>query len=189
MLISSFYSDAFDGQFALRLKDSAKQLGFECDLFKWPKGGAGTAQAMLRSRLLSRSLGEHRGEDILFVDPEAQLHRRPDVLLDEDDFDVGIYYDLQTLDISGPIFLRNNARTIQLVRDWQALTLAEPDAGELDTLSQILSRPSSPVQVRRLPVTYAWVERIHRDLHPSANPVIVHFKTDGLISSRIRIPR
>src|SRR5438552_2572149 len=38
MLISSFYGDAFDGQFALRLKESARVLGFACDLYKWTKG-------------------------------------------------------------------------------------------------------------------------------------------------------
>jgi hypothetical protein len=76
-----------------------------------------------------------------------------------------------------------------MLRDWQALNRAEPGATELETLSQVLSRPASVVRVRRLPVTYAWVERLHRDVYPSANPVIVHFKTDGLLSSRIRIPR
>lgn len=176
--MSSYYSDAFNGQFALRLKESARLLGVECDLFK------GSDDAV-RSKLLAQALLEHPGQDVLFVDPEAQFARRPDVLLDEADFDVGVYYDSETLEINGPIFLRNNVRTLKLVRDWQALNRAEPDLGELETLSQLLSR----VQVRRLPVTYAWVERIHRDLHPAARPVIVHFKTDGLLSSRIRIPR
>jgi hypothetical protein len=189
MLVSSFYGDAFDGQFALRLKESARLLGLECDLFKWAKGGPEADKARLRSKLLARNLLEHREKSILFVDPDAQLRRRPDALLDEEDFDVGVYYDLSTLELSGPIFLRNNARVMLMLRDWQALNRAEPESTELETLSQVLSRAGSPVQVRRLPVTYAWVERLHRDLHPSANPVIVHFKTNGLLSSRIRIQR
>jgi hypothetical protein len=76
-----------------------------------------------------------------------------------------------------------------MVRDWQALSRSQPDETELETLSQILSRSNSDLEIRRLPVTYAWVERVHREIHPRANPVIVHFKTDGLLSSRIRIPR
>jgi hypothetical protein len=189
MRISSYYSDAFNGQFALRLKDSARNFQLECDLFKWEQRDVGAESTRVRSKLLARTLLERRGEDVLFVDPEAQLQRRPDALLDERDFDVGIYYDSRTLEISGPIFLRNSPPTLQLLRDWQALNRAEPGATELETLSQVLSRPSSVVRIRRLPVTYAWVERLHRDVHPSASPVIVHFKTDGLLSSRIRIPR
>ena len=189
MLISSFYGNAFDGQFALRLRDSAKIHGIGCDLFKWEKDGAEADRSRLRTKLLARALVERPGEDILFVDPEAQLQRRPDVLLDEADFDVGVYYDLTTLEISGPIFLRNNARVLNLVKEWQDLNRADADATELETFSRILSKPGSPVQVRRLPVTYAWVERQHRDLHPTARPVLVHFKTDGLLSSRIRVRR
>ena len=60
MLISSFYGDAFEGQFALRLKESARLVGIECDLFKWAKGGAEADKARLRSKLIARSLLEHR---------------------------------------------------------------------------------------------------------------------------------
>jgi hypothetical protein len=189
VLISSYYSDPFDGQFALRLRESARLLSIECDLFKWDKGAAEADRAGLRCKLLARNLLERPGENVLFVDPEAQLQRRPQVLLDEEDFDVGVYYDLRTMEITGPIFLRNNSRTIRMVRDWQVMNQSDPDASELENLSQLLSRPGSEVQVRRLPVTYAWVERLHRELHPTARPVIVHFKTDGLITSRIRLAR
>lgn len=189
MRICSFYTDAFNGQFALRLKESARVLGLDCDLFKGAKDASEADRSRLRSKLLARALLEHPGESMLFVEPEAQFQRRPDVLLDEDDFDAGVYYDSKTLEIHGPIFLRNNAAAMQLLRDWQSLSRAEPEATELETLSQLLSQPGLPFRVRRLPVTYAWLERLHRDLHPAAAPVIVHYKTDGLISSRIRIAR
>lgn len=189
MLISSFYGDAFDGQFALRLKESARVLGIECDLFKWEKGGAEADQVRLRSKLLARNLLESAGENVLFVEPDAYLQRRPDILLDEQDYDVGVYYDRSTLAVSGPIFFRNNARVLRLLKSWQERSRAEPDLTELETLSQVLSRPGFPLDVRRLPITYAWVERLHRDLHPGATPVIVHFKTDGLLTSRMKLRR
>ena len=189
MLISSFYGDAFDGQFALRLKESARVLGIECDLFKWEKGGAEADKARLRSKLLARNLLERPGENILFVEPDAYLQRRPDILLDEQDYDVAVYYDLTTLAVSGPIFFRNNARTPRLLKRWQDLSRSEPDLTELETLSRVLSKPGFPLDVRRLPITYAWVERLHREIHPTATPVIVHFKTDGLLTSRIKLQR
>src|SRR4026207_1291137 len=123
MLISTFYGDAFDGQFALRLKESARLIDLECTLYKWGKDGAEADKARLRSKLLARSLQERREESILrvepraprarpppprpppppgvrarreetilLVEPDAQILRRPGILLDEEDFDVAVYY-------------------------------------------------------------------------------------------------
>jgi hypothetical protein len=189
MLISSFYGDAFDGQFALRLKESARLFGIECDLFKWEKGGAEADKSRLRSKLLARNLLEAAGDSVLFVDPDAYFQRRPEILLDEQDYDVAVYYEMATLAVSGPIFFRNNARVLRLLKSWQALSRSEPELTELETLSRVLSKPGFALDVRRLPITYAWVERIHRDSHPTSTPVIVHFKTDGLLSDRIKLRR
>ncbi len=111
MRISSYYSDAFNGQFALRLKDSVRNLSLECDLHKWDQGEVGADSTRVRSKLLARSLTEHRREAVLFVDPEAQLQRRPDGLLDERDFDVGLHDASRPLDITRPIFLPTKSPT------------------------------------------------------------------------------
>ena len=69
MLISSFYGDAFAGQFALRLKGSAKNFDIDCDLHKWPAGASEADKLRLRSKLLARNLMEHPAHDVLFVEP------------------------------------------------------------------------------------------------------------------------
>ena len=97
MLISSFYGDAFAGQFALRLKGSAKNFDIDCDLYKWENGASEADKSRLRSKLLARNLLEHPTEDVLFVEPDACFQQRPNILLDEKDYDVGVYYDLGTL--------------------------------------------------------------------------------------------
>lgn len=184
----SCYGDAFDGQFALRLKESARRFDLPCDLFQREKGPGDGDRARVRSRTLLRSLALHPGEDVVYVDPDAQLHRRPDIFLEEQDYDVGVYFAAETLEISGPIFFRNVERTLSVVRDWCALNAAFPENSELENLAAVLAQTQRSIVVRRLPVTYAWVERFHRGAHPQARPVIVHFKTDG-ITGRIRIPR
>src|SRR5438552_1356738 len=170
MRIASFYGDAFDGQFALRLKESARGFGIDCDLFQGAKGAGEGDKARDRSRILLLSLAQHPDEDVLYMDPDAQLHRRPDILLNEKDFDVGVYYGADTLEVSGPIFLRNNARVLAMMREWAALNHAFPENSELENLSQVLSQPRSRLEARRLPITYAWVERLHRETHPQARP-------------------
>jgi hypothetical protein len=185
MRILSSIGDAFDGQFALRLKSSARTLGLDCELFDRSQCPPD------RSRLsaLIRAFGAAKGEDVLYVDPDAHLVRRPDILLDEKDFDVAVYYDSKTLELSGPIFIRGGSRGAALLGEWSTLHDVLPEFGEMENLSRVLSRPGLRLDVRRVPVTYAWVERQHRAVHPKANPVIVHFKTDGLLSGRMKVAR
>jgi hypothetical protein len=183
MKILSSIGDAFDGQFALRLRSSARTLGLDCELFERSQSDRPRLSALIRG------LSEAKGEDVLYVDPDAHLLRRPDILLDEKDYDVAVYYDSKTLELSGPIFVRGGSRGAALLMEWSTLQDVLPEFGEMENLSRVLSRPGLRLDVRRVPVTYAWVERQHRSIHPKASPIIVHFKTDGLLSGRMKVAR
>jgi hypothetical protein len=182
MRIVSSIGDPFEGQFALRLRASARSQGIDCDLFDRARKPGGDGRPRLAA--LIRSLAEGHGEDLLYVDPDAHLLRRPDILLDERDFDVGLYYHSRTLEPSGPVFIRNNSRVAALLRTWATLNEVAPEQTDLENLSRAISRPGLGLEVRRFPVTYAWVERQHRRTYPTAQPIIVHFKTESLLSSR-----
>ena len=173
---------------ALRLQKSARALELDCELCRW-SGDFQPSRERLRFLTVMRTMTERPGVDLLYVDPEAQLLRRPDILLDERDFDVAVYYDSKTLAVSGPLFLRRNARVESFIAAWAERNEAFPEDSDLDTLSQVLAQPPSGLVVRRLPVTYAWVERRHRKAYPDSQPVIVHYKVDGMISTRLKTSR
>jgi hypothetical protein len=185
MMIVTTGGDQFERQMALRLQRSARVLGLSCELCRW-SGDFQPSRDRLRFLTVMRTMSERPGIDLLSMDPEAQLLRRPDILLDETDFDVAVYYDSRTLKPSGPLFLRRNARVEALIAAWAERNEAFPEDPDLENLSQVLARPPQGLVVRRLPITYAWVERQHRRGHPDAQPVIVHYKTDGMISTRLR---
>ncbi|HVR83957.1 MAG TPA: putative nucleotide-diphospho-sugar transferase [Planctomycetota bacterium] len=185
MRIVSYSGDQFDGQFALRLKKSARALELDCELYRWPRENKPHADR-IRYLTLLRSLSGRAAEDLLFVDPESQFLQRPDALLDEKDFDIGVYYDSRTMAVSGPLFLRHTPRLETFLSEWGEANESFPEHSDLENLSQVLAGPRTKVEIRRLPVTYAWVERQHRSLYPDAKPIIVHYKTDGLLSTRMR---
>ena len=187
MRILSSIGDAFDGQFALRLRSSARSLGLDCELYDRARNPRGRERTRLSALL--RGYAECKGEDVLYVDPDAHVIRRPDILLDEKDFDVAVYYDSKTFELSGPLFVRGGSRGAALLGEWSTLHDALPEFSEMENLSRVLSRPGLNLRVRRFPVTYAWVERQHRTTHPKALPVIVHFKTDGLMTGRMKVAR
>jgi len=180
MRITTFARDAFEGQFALRLRACCRAFGLDIDLFTAPAEQGPLPFVRLPS--LVRSLRASKGEDVLYVDPDAQLLRRPAVVLDEKDYDVGLYCDSRTFETSGPIFLKNSPRLGPLLKEWDAANRAHPERPELENLSRALAGPGHSLTVRRLPVTYAWVESLHRRTHPNAQPVIVHFRLDAPIA-------
>jgi hypothetical protein len=128
-------------------------------------------------------LTERPGEDLLYIDPAAQLLRRPDVLLDEKDFDLAVYYDSSTPVASGPLFLRRNPHAEAFLAQWGVLNEKFPKYPTSRTCRRCSRSPSGLI-VRRLPVTYAWVEERHWKSYPDAQPVIVHYHPDGMISTR-----
>jgi hypothetical protein len=186
MLVASIYDNAFFQQFARRLKASAKFFGIDCELFKRTQSSGPRSKARFRSEFILTRLTELRHPDLLLVDPDAVFTQRPAILLDERDFDLAVYYDQKTLAVSGPIFVRNNPRIRRWVQEWHLLSNALPERSEYEALSTLLSQPKVSLSVRRLPVTYAWVERVDRERHPSAQPVITHFQADS-ISTRVRL--
>jgi hypothetical protein len=182
MRIISTSGDRFDKQMALRLQKSAKALELDCELVRWT-GEFLPSRDRIRFLTLQRVLSERPGEDLLYIDPAAQLLRRPDVLLDEKDFDLAVYFDSSTLAASGPLFLRRNPHAEAFIAAWGVLNEAFPEDSDLENLSQVLAQPPSGLVIRRLPVTYAWIEARHRKNYPDAQPVIVHYQTDGMIST------
>jgi len=184
MLVATYYRDAFYRQFALRLRESAAFLGIRCEVFDCTRGREHFDQAKHRPRLLLSQLLHPRQQDLLLIDPDTIIHRRPDLLLDRIDFDVAAYSDRVTQVLSGPLFLRHNARADQLIQDWRRECEATPERPELESLSRLLGQPGSKLEVARLPVTYAWVERLHRKRYPSVEPVITHFMTERMITTR-----
>jgi hypothetical protein len=187
MRITTYASDAFEGQFALRLRETCRAFRLDLDVFGAGEGD--NPRHSTRLRCLLRSLQTPGAQDVLYVDPDAQILRRPEIPMDEKDFDVGVYYDSKTLAMNGPIFLRNTPRIMPLLREWGIANQAHPDRSEYENLANALGGPGHSVTVRRFPVTYAWVDKLHRKTYPTAAPVIVHFKPEHLITGRFTLPR
>src|SRR5436190_19178859 len=86
MRIISYSVDQFDSQFAQRLNKSARALKLDCDLYRWSRETMPPADR-IRYLTILRSLSGREPQDVLFADPQSQFLQRPDILLDEKDFD------------------------------------------------------------------------------------------------------
>ncbi|HLY09932.1 MAG TPA: hypothetical protein VKW04_11560 [Planctomycetota bacterium] len=187
MLIATFFDNVFSKQFALKLRASSESLGIKCRIFNRSARPGLEGKSGWKPDALLELMKGYPADDVFLVDAESVLNRRPDILLDEKDFDAALYFDVETLAPSGPLFLRNNERARRMMNVWSDLNRALPENSDAENLSRVLSHPLCPLEVRRLPLTYAWVERLHRQRYPTGRPVLTHFWTDGLISTRIQV--
>jgi hypothetical protein len=189
LLVASYYDSAFTRQFALRLRSSVESLGMKCRLFDRSERPELRAPSGWKPRAILGALEAYPEDDVFLVDPDSVMNRRPDILMEEKDYDAAVHYDVETLDATGPVYFRNSARSKRMLRVWREINRALPEKPDLENLSRVLSHPQGKIELRRLPVTYAWVERLHRQRYPRARPVLTHFWTDGLLSTRIKVAR
>src|SRR5258706_14778994 len=101
MLITSFYDNAFSRQFAVRLRRSSESLGIKCRLFNRTERGKAPPGTGWMPKFLFDTLKAYPDDDLLLIEPDTSIHRRPDILLDEKDYDVAVHYDSETLAASG----------------------------------------------------------------------------------------
>ncbi|HEV3029075.1 MAG TPA: hypothetical protein VG457_15970, partial [Planctomycetota bacterium] len=115
MLIASFYDTAFTRQFAWRLRATAEGLGIKCRVFDRSRYPGMDGKSGWKPEAVLRTLAAYPGNDVFLVDPDSVLNRRPDILLDEHDYDAAIHCDVETLAPSGPLFVRNNDRVRRMM--------------------------------------------------------------------------
>ena len=184
MLVAAFYNSMSSRGLALRLRRSAETFGVRCRVFD-RSGRAGIdGERGWRPEALMRTLADFPDDDVLLLEPGSVLLARPDFVLDEPDFDSAVHVDAATGLPTGPLFLRNNDRLWEMLRSWYYLCRDHPECGEYGTLLMALEDVRLGLDVRDLPVTYSWVEGIHRDENPDATPVIARFLADGRTTTR-----
>ena len=81
MIIVSFYTaDTPYEQEVERLLASVKKLGLKCDVVARPNQGNWFANCRLKPKVILEARERHPGEDVLWVDADAEFHASPEAL-------------------------------------------------------------------------------------------------------------
>lgn len=155
-----------------RLAESARSVGLAVDVHRWPEcEDVGSAQK-LRLASIRRAVRERPGSDLLVLDADCRMLAVPELVVG---FPAPAFVWYAEVWFSGiwylPAGLADEFAGL-MERTWER----KPRLVERDVLNDVLrSVWSRPEAVLRLPVTYGWVEPMHRKANPSANPVIEHY--------------
>ena len=177
----SYYTDAAYRRWAHeKLIPSLEAFGLAYEVDPVPDLGSWPRNNQYKADFIQRKLDTHPGQDIVWIDADAEVVERPGLILDADPVDdVAVHYWPHTFDNlpqlwGGTILLRNFAATRGLVALWIQENRKLPLEIDQANLQAVLGRHPE-VHVRVLPAGYCWVEEVMRPSEPREAVVIRHF--------------
>jgi len=174
MKVCAFYTNDKYKRLAERMKASAEALGLSVHLKEYPEVPAWSAALRIKVVFIGEMLNSQT-EDILYLDADTWVERRPDVLLTPGDFDIGMGYVLPGHPHGCAMFFRNNVKVKALQKRWLEMFDLYPGIKLDETLLEytILEFKRQGLIVKTLPPAYGWMEYM-KPRFPGAVPIIHH---------------
>jgi len=171
-----------------RLLDSAAKVGLECHAYAYEPTGTWRGNLNYKSVCILRAMSDYPDKDIVFVDADAIIHRRPelfDKLSEMRRHEVGAHFHpyMQSVGggslLSGTLWLANTERGRQVVEMWHEIAIAHPDIRHQHALNVAIHEMRAKgiaVGVYRLPREYTLIYDYYKGHNRPKNPVIEHFQ-------------
>ncbi len=139
-----------------RLEISLKAFGHEYHLQEFERLPTWEQNTGIKPKFLLECLERFEGKDVLYLDADAFIRRRMDGF-DEFEGDIGIHFNEKGGSHSirtGTIYLRNNPRTHQFMRDWIEAQTQNLKYNDQDSFEVAYKKRQQDVQFFNLPVAY-----------------------------------
>jgi hypothetical protein len=175
MIVVAFYTVRTPYEQEIKnLEATCKKFDLKYHFEGYEGRGNWTANCAIKPEFLLEMLGRFPGEDLLYVDADAEF-RKPPILVDElgknTDVDIAAHIMTGGVLLSGTIYLRNNEKTRQLVLSWINLQRNWPDRWDQRTLHETIVNdgPRLGIVFKELPKEYTKIFD-----KPWGDPVIQH---------------
>lgn len=136
------------------LESSINNLGLTYHLEEYEGQGSWVLNCGLKSTFIWEMLHKFPDEDLLYVDADAIIHKRPQASVMQGDICAHVCEGGELL--SGTIFFKNNERTKKLVREWITKQKKDPNKWDQKTLQEVIAvhGPRIGIIFKELPPTY-----------------------------------
>lgn len=168
-LFTSYYTNDIYKRFGARMVDSALALGLNVECLEEKSRGDWYADRQMMPQFLLDRLTAHPWETgICWVDADALFHQRPEILMDEPDFDIAGYYDQQAKEVFWAVlYFRNNDKTKRALEAWALEVRRAPAIPHHGTYSRAM-KSVPDMKGFLLPVEYCCIRRHN----PGVQPII-----------------
>lgn len=188
-IVVSFYTDhtVYEGVMENYLKPSLEKFQLPHVIYKHESLGSWNKNVTLKPYSIKLAFEQYNC-DVVFLDADAVIERRPDLFYDlPQEFDIAAHY----LDwnshygysetpprkelLSGTIYLRNNAKVKALVNDWY-YTSQLTTIWEQKVLESCIKKNESEYKIYSLPLEYIWLKSLpdgREPLEKLDGPVVI----------------
>ena len=199
-MLTSFYTTGTGYEEEIeKLKSSAAALNIPLHAFGCPAMGSWRENLNHKSASILRAFDMFPGMDIVFVDSDALIRKRP-VLFDElsrtGEYDIAAHFHPYNGSVqggsllSGTLWFRNSDRGKRLVRRWHSIGLSQPRVRHQHCLRLAIGELG-------LEGVYTWIYRLPREYtqifdyytgSDRPDPVIEHFQASRRLRNEVGNP-
>lgn len=172
MIVVSFYTNDTYKAHAQRLVRSLDKHGLKHEVEFVHANGNAIHQKPLYIR---RKLAQHPGEDIVWIDADAVVRRRPELLMNMDGNDLAAFSMRYMGDVWGGTLLFSHSEMAgRVLESWIQRCKERPDRLDQINLKFAIHLDNPGARILHLPAEYCWIDRVMRESAPQAQSIIEH---------------
>jgi hypothetical protein len=161
MILASYHTNPHYHRFGDRMMASAGKLGLDCILAHMPDRGAWNLNVQHKPDFLLDVMKANPWHDgVAWIDCDAIVHKKPELLMNEPLFDVACYQDGAVI-YGALLYFRNNDIGKKALLNWSEQTKRNPGTeNRLNFMAAIRALPEVKLN-NKLPAEYCYVKRFH----------------------------
>ncbi len=189
-IIVSFYTEnsSYETE-ARRLMQSLHLFGLEYDIQPLKNKGNWKLNTDYKPKYILEMMNKHKGRDIVWLDADSGVLKYPELFVNAN-YDIG-YVKVNWSNysrpgksqetLSGTLFIKNNTKMIDLVKDWIDKLKKNPKSVDQVALRQVLPNHKK-VKVKLLPDTYC---QIFDTMSSAGDPVIEQYQASRRLKQEV----
>lgn len=178
---------------AQKLIKSLDKLNLLYDIVGVTNLGNWQANTRFKAEFMSNMLDKHKDKNLLYVDVDAVVHKRPELFVNYN-CDVAVRWQdfrwRKNECLSGTIYMENNDKTRKLCKLWASINKSEGSKANtfeqwnLGSAIEKMQKEDGLIS-KNLPPEYTFIFDSMRRIYPNASPVIEHFQASRRLRNKV----
>jgi hypothetical protein len=171
MKFISYYTDKYKNE-AGKLRQSLESLGLNYHIAGIEDQGSWDANTHFKPIFIKQQIQSQSA--VVWLDADCMVLQHPSLFY-ELDCDIAFHRFKEKELLSGTVFFKNTARTIELLDKWIQINQENPEVFDQKNLDQAL-KSMTDISICELPSEYCFIFDLSKNYYPRVNPIIEHYQ-------------
>lgn len=171
MKFISYYTYKYKNE-AAKLKQSLEALSLNYHIAAIEDQGSWDANTHYKPIFIKQQIQNQ--DAVVWLDADCMVLGKPELLFNLD-CDVAFHRYRGTELLSGTVFFKNTARTIELLDKWIDINKQNPEIFDQKNLDKAL-KSMTDISIKELPPEYCFIFDLSKEYYLGVNPIIEHYQ-------------